>query len=194
MGQLFQPHSGRWLFLTWPKSLHPSTCPEPRLACRWLAVCDRQMNKCLAMPHGGPAPCATSSKENSWDNRESIHVCQADLKLFPVAQEWRNTVEKYVRGGRSSCGQRQALLALALSVRVCRFPLERWCGKGRQVVVGTRQHSYASRSPALVPFSSLLNILLKPHMFGPPQLVFILVQSEGCSDFGELHGKVLNVF
>ena len=44
---------------------------------------------------------AASSKENSWDNRESIHVCQADLKLFPSAQQWGNRAERYVGAAKA---------------------------------------------------------------------------------------------
>lgn len=65
---------------------------------------------------------ATSSKENSWDNRESIHGCQEDLDIshFPLALEWSNRAEKYM-GGRQTCGQRQTLLVLAVSTSFAGF-------------------------------------------------------------------------
>jgi hypothetical protein len=47
---------------------------------------------------------AASSEEDSWDNREAIHVCQADLTLshFPLALECRNRAEKYMAADKAA--------------------------------------------------------------------------------------------
>lgn len=135
---------------------------------------------------------ATSFKENSWDNREFIHVCQADLNRshFPLAQESRSRAEKHM-GGRKSCGQRQTVLALAPPASLL-VPIIAPVGRGHHVTVGTRQHSDPSRCPALVRSSSLLNVPLKPRWSSTPASVYLGAKC-GLLRFWEWHGKVLNV-
>ncbi|KAL0621870.1 Zinc finger protein 701 [Plecturocebus cupreus] len=141
------------------------TTSSNRRHCVWNS---RMNKKRLAIPNGEAGPVdATSSKENSWDNTESIHVCQADLDIshFPSALEGRNRAEKYV-GGRQSCGQR-TLLVLAASSSSAGF-----C------------HSPGVAKDAVFLFNPLKSAF-EAHTFRPPQLLFILAKDNVAETFAQ---------
>lgn len=91
-----------WAHSLWCASAHA----ELHLACtrRFVCHCPTDRSAWGNTKPGTSAVDATSSKENSWDNRESIHGCRADLNLpnFPLAQECRSRAKKYTGAGKAA--------------------------------------------------------------------------------------------
>lgn len=113
---------GPWLGwpCPWP---YPSACLQLHLAHGRPSTCLHQTDfKDLATQIGEPT-LAAFSKENSWDNRESIHVCQADLNLshFPLALECGDRAQS--TRGQTGLRSEQPPGALAPSARVPSEPL-----------------------------------------------------------------------
>lgn len=79
-------------------------------------------------------------------------------------------------------------VSIGPAARGCWFPLEPRCGSERQAAVGTRRRSSPS-DPRAGAILFPLKYPFEAHMFGPPRLVFILVQSEGGPGLGSFTGR-----